>query len=44
VAARIIERASGIADRVSFFSPAPMSPERTAFIVDAINRSSTRVQ
>jgi probable F420-dependent oxidoreductase len=44
VAARIIERASGIADRVSFFSPAPMSPERTAFIVDAIKRSSTRVQ
>jgi probable F420-dependent oxidoreductase len=44
VATKIIERASGLADRVSFFSPAPMSLERTAFIVDAIKRSSRRAR
>jgi probable F420-dependent oxidoreductase len=42
VADKISRRASGIADRVSFFSPAPMPMERTAAIVSAIKRSSTR--
>jgi probable F420-dependent oxidoreductase len=42
VARKISARASGIADRVSFFSPAPMSLDRTAGIVAAIKRSSSR--
>ena len=42
VAEQISRRASAIADRVSFFSPAPMSLERTASIVAAIKASSTR--
>jgi probable F420-dependent oxidoreductase len=42
VAGKIARRASGIADRVSFFSPAPMSLERTAAMVAEIKRSSVR--
>lgn len=38
VAAKIADRARGIADRVSFFSPAPMTLERTAHIVSEIKR------
>jgi len=42
VAKKISNRASGIADRISFFSPAPMPLERAAAIVAAIKRSSAR--
>jgi probable F420-dependent oxidoreductase len=42
VARRISARASGLADRVSFFSPAPMSLDRTADIVASIKQSSSR--
>jgi len=42
VADKIFRRASGIADRVSFFSPAPMSLERTAAIVASIKQASGR--
>lgn len=40
VAAKIVEKATGIADRVSFFSPAPLSLDRMRHIVAKIKQQS----